>query len=140
MTEPAEFTRFLAAMPSTLTASLQSGDECSTAFYMARRQGWSEDELTHDAVARARGGKMGAGWVITGLRNLAKNPPLREVRKPVERWRPEPRELLPQEWLDARNALMRRIRLEKIDPDQAEALMLALVREQRGARGSTRIA
>lgn len=131
MNDPEEFGRFLAAMPGSLRVSLQSGDEASTAFYLARRTGWSEQELTDDAVSRSRGGRMGPGWVITGLRNLASNAPVKAVRKTVARWKPDPFESLPQQWIDERNALLRKIREEKVPGEEAARMMETLIATQR---------
>lgn len=131
MNDPEAFARFLASMPVALRASMQSGDEASTAFYNAIRAGWTEEELTHDAAYRVRGGKMGAGWVITGLRNLAKNPPIRSGKAPRNPYVPEHRELIPEQWAAERAALIRRAIAEGVSEEVLAKAMEQLVLEQR---------
>lgn len=138
MSERSEFDRFVTALPKELEPQLVDGDTASTAFYQALRAGWEHDVLVQDALSRVRrGGKTGV--IITRLRSLAENPPhaRSDRRHPWEppAYVPENKAALPASWVAERRTLLRRIRDEKIDPNRAEALMVALCETQKERSG-----
>lgn len=69
---PGEFLgEFLPALPEQYRAALNA-DNVSTPFYLARRAGWSTEQLVGDAFHALKRG--GVGLVVTRLKELAKHP------------------------------------------------------------------
>jgi hypothetical protein len=125
-----EYAQFIAALPVRLEPDLATGDTGSTAFFSARRKGWSTDQLAADALATvARGG--GVGLIISRLRTLATSQPAVRVTGPTTRWvSVEPDRAVP-EWVRERRMLLTRIGNTRPDPDDAEQWMRDLVTEQK---------
>jgi hypothetical protein len=127
------FSRFVAALPEPMEPALVRDDTVSTAFFAALRAGWPEDALISDAqTAVRRGGEVGV--VVLRLRNLTANPPVDRSRvkgRPEwQRYSPTEAAYVPPGWVAERRALLSEIGASRLDPDAAEAAMVALIRSQ----------
>lgn len=90
MNDGSEFTAFVAALPPAQETNLMA-DNVSTAFFRARRAGWTLDQLIGDAqMSLARGG---VGLVVTRLGSLAMSSPTK--REPHAGPRPKHVQPLP---------------------------------------------
>lgn len=91
MTENTEFAEWVAALPEQWHTALVA-DNVSTAFYLARRSGWSVEQLVGDAtMTLARGG---VGLVVTRLKSLADNPAVKP--RPMPKVKGQQRTTLPE--------------------------------------------
>jgi hypothetical protein len=79
MAESTEFTDFVASLPAEYETALMA-DNVSTAFFRARRAGWTPEQLSNDAFAALKRG--GVGLVVTRLGALAAASPVQR-RDPV---------------------------------------------------------
>lgn len=76
MNDGSEFTAFVAALPPAHETNLMA-DNVSTAFFRARRAGWTLDQLIGDAqMSLVRGG---VGLVVTRLGSLAMSSPTKRA-------------------------------------------------------------
>lgn len=131
LVDAASFGRFVASMPPSLEPDLVKDDTVSTAFFNALRVGWTEEQVTSDAVACVgRGG--GVGLIITRFRTLAtRNPVVRTPAGPRDRYVPPEVPIIPSIWAEERRGLLREIQDNHVGPDDAEYMMKQLIAEQR---------
>jgi hypothetical protein len=113
-----------------------TGEVASTAYWQARRAGWSAEELESDALYTVRrGGK--AGMLVERLREQARHGPRREeARRQRKPWEapvfvpPEP-VLTPPAHVAERVQLLRAIATPPVpSPEMAEKLMRDMIERQ----------
>lgn len=75
-----EFGSYLAALPAQYESQMLS-DTVATAFWKARRAGWSVEQLAGDAVSTLNRG--GIGLVVRRLNDLANNAPTKRTAGPA---------------------------------------------------------
>lgn len=132
-----EFATFVAAMPREVETNMLASDAVSTAFILARRAGWSVDALIGDAQAALRRADNNVGVVVSRLRTLSTTrPSKRSDPVPPPRYRAEPVDRLPADWVRERRALLGYIVSQHLSPDEAETAMRGLIREQRARAGA----
>lgn len=125
-TPAGDYAAFIAGLPRELETDLATSEKASTAFFTARRAGWTTDDLVGDASHALRRG-VGVGGVIRRLESLAQT-------RPVDR--PVPGKVIPLrrswaavegEWCPCRGDVPHRV-AAAITPDQARERMFLLER------------
>lgn len=85
-----DFHEYVAALPAQHEIALMA-ENVSTAYYRARRTGWTREQLVGDAIAALARGSV--GLVVTRLNSLADSPP---VKRTVATVRGAQRQPLPE--------------------------------------------
>ena len=156
-TPAGDYAQFIAGLPAEHETDLAISEKAATAFFLARRAGWSVDDLVGDAhFAIRRGGERPVGLVIRRLEDLAKTRPVSRpevatvTRIHRNRWaavegawcpcgeqppHKVPAALTPDQTRE-RSALLDRIVADDVDPDEAERLMAELIAAQRPTGGA----
>lgn len=71
-----DFIEYVAALPAQHEIALMA-ENVSTAYYRARRTGWTQEQLVGDAIAALARGSV--GLVVTRLNSLAESPPIKRT-------------------------------------------------------------
>lgn len=145
MTEQmSEFEAFVKQLPKAMEMALDDGGTgTSTAFYSARRAGWSFDEIVHDALSSVRRGG-GPGVVVNRLKTLATHGRTKETERALRdggylptptppAFEQEPHPVLSAEHFRQRVQLLYQIKGEAVGPDEAEFRMTELILAQRSS-------
>lgn len=131
MNDPEDYQTLIAALPAEHEIDLTNSEALSTAFYAARRKGWTVDQLVNDAVMTI--GRGGVGMVLTRFRGLSQHSPVTRGGRqaPPPRYQYENLPRLPDRWVEERTAVLHRIAAERPDPETAAQWMRDVINEQR---------